>query len=62
MSEEKKYITLDEVIDTYISNPIDDSCFTWISTFPIQELHPAVVTEDADFEIIEPKQLPESKK
>lgn len=35
----------------------------WFYTGPIKENEPPpIITEDADFEIIEPLQLPESKK
>lgn len=64
---QKKYITLDEVVETAKNTP---SMGMWEYTQGINHLADlvlfgespnAIITEDADFEIIPPKELPEGK-
>jgi tripartite-type tricarboxylate transporter receptor subunit TctC len=58
MSDKLKYISLSEVV----KKAIEETNKTFVNFWdvPTLEEYGVIITEDIDFEIIEPKQLPQS--
>lgn len=63
MKQEPKYITLDEVVSDYLKKGVfvDGKTYYDACMNNIQQREQSIITEDAEFEVVQPKQIENNK-